>query len=234
MTTTTFPLTKVQRLRKKAATLAHPPDDGPEGWSQSAVDPMAVLAVFKTLRIRDGYILRAYQFRAGGNGNGIVWAMPVDVEFPEPDNCPRLEDSFLEPPKPPTALDDVMKAIDGDGSPLSYLSASLLCRELGEFGAMWHGCSWSEHSILGESPFTARRKRTIACDPWGWKWRGAKPEEWQPQVGEEKNKVTVTFFTYSGLMPEGIRCHTDTFRKNSYCFKTRRKEIASGPGGYVF
>ena len=51
---------------------------------------------------------------------------------------------------------------------------------------------------------------------------------------EDGNTVTVTFYTYSGLMPEGIRCHTDTFGKGSYCFKSSRKDIATGPGGYVF
>ena len=32
-----------------------------------------------------------------------------------------------------------MQAIEGDGSPWSYLSASILSREAEEFGAMWHG-----------------------------------------------------------------------------------------------
>ena len=48
------------------------------------------------------------------NGNGFVWAMPVDAEFPDPEKCPRLKNVFLEPPKPPAALDDYMDAIDGD------------------------------------------------------------------------------------------------------------------------
>ena len=161
MTTTTFPLTKLQRLRKRAATLARPSRDGPEGWSKSNVDPMKVLAVFKeSLWIKDGLILRAYQFRDGmGNGNGVVWAMPVDADCPEPSECRRQRDRFLQPPKPPAALADMMKAIDGDGSPWSYLCASLLARELAEFGAMWHGCGWSEHAILGTNPFTAKKGR---------------------------------------------------------------------------
>ena len=235
MTTTTFPLTDLQRLRKEAATLAQPPNDGPEGWSKSNVDPMKVLAVFKPLRIKDGYIVRAYQFRDGmGNGNGVVWAMPVDADFPEADECPRVEGAFLEPPRPPDALDDFMKAIDGDGSPLSYLCASLLARELAEFGAMWHGCGWSEHKILEENPFKAEEGDSPTFDPAAWKWNEPEPKEWKPQVTEEKNKVTVTFFTYSGLMPEGIRRYTDTFRKGSYRFKAVAHEIATGPGGYVF
>ena len=61
-----------------------------------------------------------------------------------------------------------------------------------------------------------------------------KRKKWQPQVTEDRNKVTVPFFTYSGLERESICRRRDTFRKGSYCFKSRRKEIATGPGGYVF
>jgi len=85
MTATTFPLTKVQRLCKEAATLAQPSDDGPERWSKSVVDPMNVLAVFTNyLRIKEGYVLRAYLFREDGVGQGVVWAMTADADYPEP------------------------------------------------------------------------------------------------------------------------------------------------------
>ena len=57
---------------------------------------MQVLAVFTSLWIKDGYILRAYQYRFQGNGNSLGWALPVDAEFPEPDNSPRAEGLFLE------------------------------------------------------------------------------------------------------------------------------------------
>ena len=69
---------------------------------------------------------------------------------------PTDKGCILEPPKPSDALDEFMEAIDGDGKPWSYLCASLLARELAEFGAMWHGCGWSEHAILGENPFNAQ------------------------------------------------------------------------------
>jgi len=99
---------------------------------------------------------------------------------------------------------------------------------------MWHGCGWSEHAILGENPFNAKEGDTPTFDPAAWQWNESEPKEWKPEVTEDGNNVTVTFYTYSGLMPEGIRRHTDTFRKGSYCFKSRRKDIATGPGGYVF
>lgn len=136
MTTTTFPISAVQRLRERAARRARPPEDGPERWSKSIVDPMKVLAVFTPLWVKDGYVLRAYQFREGGDGRGVVWAMPVDADFPEPCDCKKDRKRALQPPRPPAALDNEMEAIDGDGSPWSYLCDSLLGRELWSFGAI--------------------------------------------------------------------------------------------------
>jgi len=47
-----------------------------------------------------------------------------------------------------------MAAIEGDGSPESYIQASLLARELREFGVRWHGCDWSTQEILDKNPQT--------------------------------------------------------------------------------
>ncbi len=89
MTTTTFPLTKLQRLRERTAKLVRTPLFGPERWSKSVVDPMKVLAVFKKcLWIKKGYVLRAYLFREDGKSDGIVWAMPADADFPNPSIAP--------------------------------------------------------------------------------------------------------------------------------------------------
>lgn len=82
-----FPAKRISQLRRRAFKAAELPEDVPSGCSKSTVDPMAVLAVFKPLRIKEGSVLRAYQFREGGTGNGFVWAMPVDVEFPDSEDC---------------------------------------------------------------------------------------------------------------------------------------------------
>lgn len=235
--TTSFTAKEVKLLRRNAAKASETPRDGPNGWSKSTVDPMMVLAVFKPLRLKDGYTLRAYQFRHGGNGNGVVWAMPVDADFPDPETCPRLEDDFLEPPKPPAALDDVMDAVDGDGTPWSYLCSSILARELGEFGAIWHGCAWSTHKVLGEAPWRERRsldgQRSMGSKS-AWQWQATKPKEWNPLVSKGSNVLKVTFITHSGLSQETIYRHIDTYKSGTYRFKSVTKAIAVGPGGCVF
>ena len=161
MKSVSFSVTRVNRLRRAAARArfvpaAKDPDLSPEwspsdGWFASAYDPSNLMRVFDTLWLKAGFTLHAYEFRAGSNGNGIIWAMPSDAPLVAPGECPRLEDTWLEPPQPPGAV-PLMQAIEGDGSPWSYLSASILSREASAFGAVWHGCVWSDQTILSKPP----------------------------------------------------------------------------------
>ncbi len=239
---TTFSITRVNALRDAVTELCAGPDDAPDGWSKSHSDPMTLLAAFPALRIKPGLVLRAYQFKAGGNGNGVVWAMPADSYFPDPDECSKLKNQFLEPPKPPEALCDLMDAIDGDGAPWSYLSASIFAREAAEFGAKWHGCHWSTHAILGDTPWHRepkskdRRKRQALASgsPDEWTWNAPRPEIWQPTFAEQGHIITLTFYTFSGLAQEAIYRFTDTYRRGSYKCDTEQATIAEGSHGYIF
>lgn len=235
-----FATSHVNRLRNRAAKAAAAPelDRLPEGWSKSGVDPAGVVATFPSLRVKSGYVLRAYQFRSGDNGNAIVWAVRADTQFVEPDACERLPDYFLQPPRPVDALDDFMEAIEGDASPWSYLCASILRRELQEFGAIWHGCDWETHTIVG-SDRTRRRGRRSArqlcnAQPNRWNWSEPAPKNWRPCVEMENGRVWVRFFTYTGLGQERVVQHTDEFAAMSYTHRAVEKILAWGPSGYVF
>lgn len=234
---------KIQELRERASALSLPVEgqDEPHGWSRSRVEPNGLVDIFAPLRLRNGYVLRAYVFREEGNGNGVVWAMPEDAEFPASKDCPTLENHPLKAPKPRGSLDDPMEAIEGDGSPWSYLAASLLRRELREFGAMWHGCDWGTHFLLDDNPWKGGAPRKNAspmehpvskADQ--WRWLGPRPTQWGPQVRMEDDKVTVTFHTYSGLEKESIFRHIDTYRTGKYRAKVEQRKIAEGPDGYMF
>ena len=63
---------------------------------KSNIDPARLVDLFPPLKLRKGYQLRAYLFREGGNGNGVVWAMPEDAPFPEPNECPTLENHLFK------------------------------------------------------------------------------------------------------------------------------------------
>jgi len=222
--TTYFSAKDINDLRRKASKQCVDPRHYPEGWSKSKMCPMKVLKAFPSLQIKKGYVLRAYQFISGSNGNGIVWAMPEDSVFPEPEECSKSKDSFPSNcPMPEDALENVMDIIEGDGSNLSYISASILAREISEFGACWHGCSWSSHTILDDQ---------LSCDEFtleemdDWDWHEEKPNEWRSSVQKIKNKVVVTFYTYTGFDRAGIVRHSDTFSFGSYCFTSDSTMVA--------
>ena len=149
------------------------------------------MRVFDTLWLKAGFALHAYEYRAGSNGNGIIWAVPADARLVAPGECPRLEDTWLQPPRPPAAV-RLMQAIEGDGSPWSYLSASILRREAAEFGAIWHGCVWSDQTILSKPPRQADSqdasadalKLTGDAPAGNWTWHGAVPHTWKPTYAD--------------------------------------------------
>lgn len=233
--TTTFSISKINRLRRQAQKSAEMPEDSEDGWTKSPIDPMQLLAVFRALRIRDGYILRAYQFHAGGNGNGLVWAMPIDAPFPEPGECPTGEGRFARQPTPDQALDEVMDAIEGNGTPWSYMSASLFAREVSEFGAMWHGCDWSTHTIIGADPWvTPYRRLEISPNPDSWKWKRPRPDSWEPTCEQVGPKTVVSFLTHTGLGRERITRFIDTYREGGYRFRTKEQSVAIGLTGFIF
>jgi hypothetical protein len=180
-----FSIQRLNGVRQRAARLCNKTIDAPEGWSKSTFDPGALLNVFKPLHLKRGFVLPAYQFRAGGNGNGFVYALPDHVPFPEPSECLVRQDAFCTP-MPQGALKDVMEAIEGDGAPWSYLYASILAREFDEFGAMWHGCDWSTHRIIGARPrvgASVQDQRAESTGSSNWKWLKPEPKLWLPEVG---------------------------------------------------
>ncbi|MCY4059283.1 MAG: hypothetical protein OXG44_14905 [Gammaproteobacteria bacterium] len=239
-----FSIRRVNRLRRaaeKARQLASVPDRLAETrsfsgrWSDSdgAND---LLRVFDTLHLKAGFALRAFTYRAGGNGNGIIWAVPADVPPVAVDDCPRLEDTWLQPPQPPGAV-PLMQAIDGDGSPWSYLSASILSREATEFGAIWHGRAWSDQTILSKPPRQADdpdaeddpRKLTGDAPVGNWTWHGAAPHTWRPTYAHLGSSREVILHIHNPIGGEAIYHATDIYPVvGSYDARTERTVLCTG------
>lgn len=234
----TYGVEEVQQLRKDAGTAARLAGRYPNGWSKSTDDPARLLAAFPTLRLKKGLVLRAYVFREGGNGNGVIWAMPEQAAFPDPAELRRVEGGLRDLPRPQGAT-GIMQGIDGDGSPWSYLSASLLAREAQDFAAQQHGVGWGLHRFVGADPWAGRQ--TPAEDPMqgptgklpDWKWSGPRPADWAPRVEMAGDRVTVTFYTYTPLGYQRIFRHVDTYRPGQYDPESQDDEIGSGPPGIV-
>jgi hypothetical protein len=240
-----FTAAEIKKWRERLMELGQIPQETPNGWSKSRVDPAKLLTVFPELRLREGYVLRAYIFKDDANSNGFVWALPVDAEFPAPNDCPRIESHFLRPPKPFDALDDMMEVIVGDDSPESYLHASILRRELKEFGGGWHGIQWGMNTVLDDNPWNqppSGEEDSMSMYPESkqeeWKWIAPKPANWRPEVRLEENRAIVTFYSYTPLSAEldngemekeRIIRHTETYRRGKYRPLIAEQKIAEGP-----
>ena len=205
-------------------------DELAEGWSRSTVDLEKFLGVFKTLRLKEGFGLRAYEFRQGENGNGVIWAVPVHAPMLEPVECPKLEGGLFEPPKPPGAV-PLMSAIEGDGSPWSYLSASILGREAAEFGADWHGVSWAAERILGKPPWEIAGLHHTPLE--GWNWQGAPPDPWSPTYKEKDDTKEITLHVYACFDRLRIYRATDTYQSGRYDCETTVEVLADGGRGLL-
>ena len=67
-----------------------------------------------------------------------------------------------------------------------------------------------------------------------WEWLQPRPRDWRPQVGQDGDRVTVTFLTFSGLGQEAIYRYTDVYTVVSYKFEANRQDVARGGGGFVY
>jgi hypothetical protein len=147
-TSTFFEADEVEALRDRAVKARAMQSRRDARWVKAEADPMALLAVFDRLRLKPGWVLRAWRISTTFDGGAMVFALPAGAPFPEP----QVKPPERRPDFPQGAVGEVMTLIDGDGSPASYLHASLFAREAREFGAEWHALQWSNHVILCRDP----------------------------------------------------------------------------------
>ena len=245
MKSISFSIARVDLLRRAAERARKLPEEhrglSPEGWFASAYDANDLIRVFDTLRLKAGFALHAYAFNEGMDGNGIIWAVPTEPSLVAPEERPDLAVMWLDPPKPPGAV-PLMQAIEGDGSPWSYLSASILRREAAEFGASWHGCDWSPQKILSKPPRHAgdpdvpvhEGDRTGLAPASDWKWLGPVPKAWEPTYVERGSTKRIVLHIYNPVGGEEIYRATDTYRADSYDCTTRTNVLCTGSGGFLY
>ncbi len=241
--TLTIPASDWHRWRNEAGKLIRPHDDPlglrlPRGWSVSRRNPGKVLCAFPGLKLKPGFRLAAYQYFDGGNGNGFVYALPQDAVLPEPHTVAKPED-LRTLTKPPGTLGHFMEAIEGDPSVESYAQASLLVRELYEFGAFWHGIHWDVEHLVTGNPWSPENSDPGAHDlpsPKGeWHWNAPPPEDWRPKVTIGGEFIAVTFHTFSALGEETLTRHTDTYLSGSYVPRfAEPARIATGRESFIF
>jgi hypothetical protein len=202
-------------------------------WFLSAASPSIIFAKLPGLRLKPKIRLVTYLLRFADRGIGQTWAVPEErsttAELEEAlvvgrdgrrstsDRGQVFERSRSHPPKPAMALADPMMAVEGDQLPTSYVVASLVSRELKEFGAIGEDMNWSHHRLI-----------TIAPTKVKWDWEIEVPQDLAPKVRVfEEGRAAVEFFTCRVVTPVGIYRHLDQYTADSYAPRTLDRVVAA-------
>ncbi len=242
MKSISFSITRVNHLRRAAVRARTLIAERPDPWLVQGPsnacftdghDANDLIRVFDTLWLKDGFTPCAYE--DGGSSRGVIWAVPADAPLNDPGERFRVEDTWL--PQPPGAV-PLMQAIEGDGSPWSYLSASILLREAEEFGARWPGLVWSGQTILSEPPRQAddpaEWSDTGDAPVGNWTWRRAAPSTWEPTYAERGTTRRIVLHIYNPVYGNKVYRATDTYRAGSYDCKTRTRVLCTGEGSILY
>jgi hypothetical protein len=209
------------------------------GWTSLAPDPMKLLRHYRTLKMKRGWVLKAYQYYAGGNGHCLVFAWPKSASLPEPYDVLPLEkrEPHWAQPYPEGSVVDFMTVLDGDGSPESYLMASFFCRDVEAIGAFWHGGEWLDHHVLFADPIAPKSKKEKPDEDagfgTGWRRRARFPLNMEPCVSQNRGATEVVFHSYCPVGGKAITRFVDQFGGDGMRFKTKDTLLASAPGGII-
>jgi len=190
----------------------------PQGrWHLSTVNPAATLLKLSGLRLKSEVRWVSYLYRDQQEGRGLVLAVPESLSaiFHLEKSLANSQD-ISHPPQPEGALAHFMEAIEGDRSPGSFLLASLLHRELQEFGALGQYCNWSKHRLIEVPPPQVN-----------WSWQGEQPKDLSAKVKILPDGQAATeFFTCRVQNPIALYRHLDQFPVKHYKPSSIDKAIA--------
>jgi hypothetical protein len=206
------------------------------GCRHSGLNPMALLDYFGSLRMKPGYDLKAYECHQAPNSWGIVWAVLASTLLSEPGT-----ECNGRPARPEGALDNVMEAFEGGGTPCSYLCASLLAHEFEYLATISPKSEGFNCLVLDADPWGNDNGVALTLTGQGcrrnrltWKWAGRKPVWWRPIIFVSERIVTVLFHTYVGVGRQRIITFEVRYLRGSYTYSGREKVVANGPHGYAW
>lgn len=208
-----------------------------EGWFVDTWSARDLAESYSRLALRDEYSIAIFAFSSGGNGHGIVFGFPPG-EAPPPYDEVVTSSGFVES-TPPNALPHFMGAVALDGTPRSYMQASIFGRELEELAAQWHGLEWGTHVLLensradGDLPIPADGRSTEL--PGGpWEWAQVPKPDWQPRVTVDGDDAAVTFYTCSEMGEIRVVEHTDRYDKPVGPEpRVESRQLGTGGLGYI-
>lgn len=186
-------------------------------WSLSTVNPASALLKLPGIVLKPDWRLVSYLYQDSGSSAGLVFALPEALATTARLEQARSASSTIkQPPQPEGALSDFMEAIDGDRSTVSFMVASLLCRELREFGAKGHYQSWTHHRLVDTVPARVN-----------WQWQGEQPKDMTPKVKlMPDGQAIVEFFSCRITAGIAIYRHLDQYPVAQYKLKRIDKALA--------
>ena len=187
-------------------------------WLISTANPADAVIKLPGLWLKPGLRLVSFVYRDAGAGKGAVFAVPESYSTTAwLERAIAKSRDISQPPLPEGAIATVMEAIDGDRSAASFLLASLLRRELQEFGALGKQCDWSYHRVIDAIPPQAK-----------WRWQGDPPKDLAPKVRLLPDQQAATeFFTCRVQSPIAIFRHLDQFPAKQYQAKSIDRAIGT-------
>ncbi|MBD1911706.1 MULTISPECIES: hypothetical protein [unclassified Leptolyngbya] len=194
----------------------HPPATVQDEWFVSTVNPGACFLKLPGLQMKPDYRLVSYLFRSQGQGVGVVWAVPEAYStMTILEKALTGKQTMAQPPKPEKALEHFMEAVEGDRTPASFLMASILRRELEEFGAMGDRKKWGQHELIDAAPAA------------NWNWRTAQPKDLWPKVKVfDDGQAAVEFFSCRYSKPRMLYRHLDQYSPSTYQSKSIDSPLA--------
>lgn len=175
-------------------------------WFVSTFNPASVLRRLPGLRLKPNYRLVSYLYRAAPDGAGLIFALPEALSTTAHLQKALDHSTIANPPRPEGAV-PLMAAIDGDRSAASFIVASLLRRELQEFGALGKRRTWSHHRLIQALPVQL-----------AWQWRSDIPKDWLPKaiVMPDKQAAVEFFSCRIGLQDVVLYRHLDRYPAIGY------------------
>lgn len=186
-------------------------------WYLSITNPAEAIVKLPGLSLKSNYRWVTYLYRMREEGIGKTWAVPECLS-----TTANLEKAIRQPgqpdlpPRPEGALEDYMSAIQGDRSPSSFLVASLLRREIADFGHMGNYKQWVQHHLISTPP-----------SQFPWQWRTESLADLTPKVRLlPDGKAIVEFFTFRNDPSCAIFQHLDQYLGDHYSAQSIDRPVA--------
>ena len=186
-------------------------------WFISVANPGAVLLKLPSLTLKPNVRLVSYLHRQSDEGMGVIWAMPEALSTTaQLEKALTASSDRTQPPQPKGAFTNLMEAVEGDRSAVSFIIASLLQRELKEFGRFGKASNWSHHRLISAIPTQVQ-----------WQWKIEIPRDLSPKVRLfNDGRAAIEFFSCRVVPPVALFQHLDQYSDSHYRATVCDREIA--------